>query len=265
MYPWWQGSSLLQRCPYRNMSCMFGRQCCCPFEGSDNRSWPAVKCTRGCMLNSYKKCTLWVYLYTNTVDPLPSTLHLLQSTKHNRIHTNKSTPFRRPSCQAREEKRKFPPTAHSLRCRRQRSCTRGVAQRTLGGERKWRPRVHRYRARRLRLSHQDTQTNICSLCVYWYSGEKYIHACIQKLTGVPVHERVRMKTHNLDAHNVHLGKHSSLPVMVRALWSSFSFLFLFFFFEKEREQNDNERREREMLLRLRFCRTNAVDSRRQGD
>ena len=32
-------------------------------------------------------------------------------------------PFRRPSCQAREEKRKFSPTATSLRRRRQRSRT----------------------------------------------------------------------------------------------------------------------------------------------
>ena len=35
----------------------------------------------------------------------------------------KNTPFRRPSCQAREEKRKFSPTATSLRRRRQRSRT----------------------------------------------------------------------------------------------------------------------------------------------
>ena len=33
------------------------------------------------------------------------------------------TPFRRPSCQAREEKRKFSPTATNLRRRRQRSRT----------------------------------------------------------------------------------------------------------------------------------------------
>ena len=36
---------------------------------------------------------------------------------------NRNTPFRRPSCQAREEKRKFSPTATSLRRRRQRSRT----------------------------------------------------------------------------------------------------------------------------------------------
>ena len=35
----------------------------------------------------------------------------------------RNTPFRRPSCQAREEKRKFSPTATSLRRRRQRSRT----------------------------------------------------------------------------------------------------------------------------------------------
>ena len=43
----------------------------------------------------------------------------------------KYTPFRRPSCQAREEKRKFSPTANSLRRRRQRSRTWATAQRAL--------------------------------------------------------------------------------------------------------------------------------------
>ena len=55
------------------------------------------------------------------------------------------TPFRRPSCQAREEKRKFSPTATSLRRRRQISRTWATAQRTLAEERKWRPKVHQAR------------------------------------------------------------------------------------------------------------------------
>ena len=55
-----------------------------------------------------------------------------------------NTPFRRPSCQAREEKRKFSPTANSLRCRRQRSRTWTTAQR-VAEERKWRPKVHQAR------------------------------------------------------------------------------------------------------------------------
>ena len=54
-------------------------------------------------------------------------------------------PFRRPSCQAREEKRKFSPTATSLRRRRQRSRTWATAQRALAEERKWRPKVHQAR------------------------------------------------------------------------------------------------------------------------
>ena len=49
------------------------------------------------------------------------------------------------SCQAREEKRKFSPTANSLRRRRQRSCTWATAQRALPEERKWRPKVHQAR------------------------------------------------------------------------------------------------------------------------
>ena len=57
----------------------------------------------------------------------------------------KNTPFRRPSCQAREEKRKFSPTATSLRRRRQRSRTWATAQRALAEERKWRPKVHQAR------------------------------------------------------------------------------------------------------------------------
>ena len=57
----------------------------------------------------------------------------------------KYTPFRRPSCQAREEKRKFSPTATSLRRRRQRSRTWATAQRALAEERKWRPKVHQAR------------------------------------------------------------------------------------------------------------------------
>ena len=40
-----------------------------------------------------------------------------------RKNVEKNKPFRRPSCQAREEKRKFSPTANSLRRRRQRSRT----------------------------------------------------------------------------------------------------------------------------------------------
>ena len=56
-----------------------------------------------------------------------------------------NTPFRRPSCQAREEKRKFSPTATSLRRRRQRSRTWATAQRALAEERKWRPKVHQAR------------------------------------------------------------------------------------------------------------------------
>ena len=58
---------------------------------------------------------------------------------------NRYTPFRRPSCQAREEKRKFSPTATSLRRRRQRSRTWATAQRALAEERKWRPKVHQAR------------------------------------------------------------------------------------------------------------------------
>ena len=58
---------------------------------------------------------------------------------------HKNTPFRRPSCQAREEKRKFSPTATSLRRRRQRSRTSGTAQRALAEERKCRPKVHQAR------------------------------------------------------------------------------------------------------------------------
>ena len=58
-------------------------------------------------------------------------------------HLNK--PFRRPSCQAREEKRKFSPTATSLRRRRQRSRMWATAQRALAEERKWRPKVHQAR------------------------------------------------------------------------------------------------------------------------
>ena len=46
----------------------------------------------------------------------------------------RNTPFRRPSCQAREEKRKFSPTATSLWRRRQRSRTWATAQRALGEE-----------------------------------------------------------------------------------------------------------------------------------
>ena len=46
----------------------------------------------------------------------PSRLIYVESPQRN-------TPFRRPSCQAREEKRKFSPTATSLRRRRQRSRT----------------------------------------------------------------------------------------------------------------------------------------------
>ena len=57
----------------------------------------------------------------------------------------KNTPFRRPSCQAREEKRKFSPTATSLRRRRQRSRTWATAQRALAEERKWPPKVHEAR------------------------------------------------------------------------------------------------------------------------
>ena len=57
----------------------------------------------------------------------------------------RNTPFRRPSCQAREEKRKFSPTATSLRRRRQRSRTWATAQRALAEERKWRPKVHQAR------------------------------------------------------------------------------------------------------------------------
>ena len=56
-----------------------------------------------------------------------------------------NTPFRRPSCQAREEKRKFSPTATSLRRRRQRSRSWATAQRALAEERKWRPKVHQAR------------------------------------------------------------------------------------------------------------------------
>ena len=58
---------------------------------------------------------------------------------------------RRPSCQAREEKRKFSPTATSLRRRRQRSRTWATAQRALAEERKWRPKVHRFSSRFLSL------------------------------------------------------------------------------------------------------------------
>ena len=61
------------------------------------------------------------------------------------VQANKNTPFRRPSCQAREEKRKFSPTATSLRRRRQRSRTWATAQRALAEERKWRPKVHQAR------------------------------------------------------------------------------------------------------------------------
>ena len=56
-----------------------------------------------------------------------------------------NTPFRRPSCQAREEKSKFSPTANSLRHRHQRSRTWATAQRALAEERKWRPKVHQAR------------------------------------------------------------------------------------------------------------------------
>ena len=56
-----------------------------------------------------------------------------------------NTPFRQPSCQAREEKRKFSPAATSLRRRRQRSRTWATAQRALAEERKWRPKVHQAR------------------------------------------------------------------------------------------------------------------------
>ena len=42
-----------------------------------------------------------------------------------------NTPFRRPSCQAREEKRKFSPTANSLRRHRQQRRTWATAQRAL--------------------------------------------------------------------------------------------------------------------------------------
>ena len=56
-----------------------------------------------------------------------------------------NTPFRRPSCQAREEKRKFSPTAHSsaaappLSTQSHVSCCAAHACR---GERKWRPKVY---------------------------------------------------------------------------------------------------------------------------
>ena len=56
-----------------------------------------------------------------------------------------NTPFRRPSCQAREEKRKFSPTAHSsaaalpLSTQSHVSCCAAHAYR---GEKKWRPKVH---------------------------------------------------------------------------------------------------------------------------
>ena len=67
--------------------------------------------------------------------------------KHRRfsLQKTKNTPFRRPSCQAREEKRTFSPTATSLRRRRQRSRTWATAQRALAEERKWRPKVHQAR------------------------------------------------------------------------------------------------------------------------
>ena len=65
--------------------------------------------------------------------------------KRMRKLTEKNTPFHRPSCQATEEKRKFSPTATSLRRRRQRSRTWATAQRTLVEERKWRPKVHQAR------------------------------------------------------------------------------------------------------------------------
>ena len=61
------------------------------------------------------------------------------------LATESNTPFRRPSCQAREEKRKFSPTATSLRRRRQRSRTWATAQCALAEERKWRPKVHQAR------------------------------------------------------------------------------------------------------------------------
>ena len=57
----------------------------------------------------------------------------------------RNTPFRRPSCQAREEKRKFSPTATSLWRRRQWSRTWATAQRAVAKERKWRPKVHHAR------------------------------------------------------------------------------------------------------------------------
>ena len=56
-----------------------------------------------------------------------------------------NTPFRRPSCQAREEKRKFSPIATSLRYHRQRSRMWATAQRALAEERKWRLKVHQAR------------------------------------------------------------------------------------------------------------------------
>ena len=56
-----------------------------------------------------------------------------------------NTPFRRPSCQAREEKRKFSPMANSLRRRRQQSRTSDTALRAHAEERISRPKVHQAR------------------------------------------------------------------------------------------------------------------------
>ena len=61
------------------------------------------------------------------------------------LSLSNNTPFRRPSCQAREEKRKFSPTAHSsaaappLSTQSHVSCCAAHACR---GERKWRPKVY---------------------------------------------------------------------------------------------------------------------------
>ena len=72
-------------------------------------------------------------------------LKKLKSISRERLNFRRHTPFCRPSCQAREEKRKFSPTATSLRRRRQRSRTWATAQRALAEERKWRPKVHQAR------------------------------------------------------------------------------------------------------------------------
>ena len=71
-------------------------------------------------------------------------LKMVHSEKGQKKRITTNTPFRRPSCQAREEKRKFSPTAHSSAAAPPLSTLSHVsccAAHACRGERKWRPKV----------------------------------------------------------------------------------------------------------------------------